>query len=247
MVDFVTTALRETGTQISGSTGTFTADFSNAPLGLRQALRRDGGQDKISFVADLPAPRDSAVLTRTDPHVGVIARYVLDTALDPALPDSARPARRCGLIVTQAVSKPTVALLIRLRTHLTLPGRDEARTHVAEEARIVAFSGSPKDPRWLDHSQVDQLLSAEPSANVSPDVARNVMTTVLAALDDLTPHLEQTAQAVADELREAHLAVRQAARGERAGQLSVRGLQVEPQLPVDVLGVYVYRPAGGQR
>jgi len=39
--------------------------------------------------------------------------------------------------------------------------------------------------------------------------------------------------------------VRVAARGDRAGGLTVRGLSVRAQLPPDVLGVYVYRPAGG--
>ncbi len=32
--------------------------------------------------------------------------------------------------------------------------------------------------------------------------------------------------------------------GDRAGALGVRGLTVTPQLPVDILGVYVFRPAG---
>ena len=31
------------------------------------------------------------------------------------------------------------------------------------------------------------------------------------------------------------------------GQLGIRGLTVEPNLPVDVLGVYVYSPAGGTK
>ena len=70
---------------------------------------------------------------------------------------------------------------------------------------------------------------------------------VLAALPGaIAPHLEQFAQDLAASLREAHVRVRTAARGERAGDLGVRGLTVRPQLPVDVLGVYLYQPGGNR-
>ena len=68
---------------------------------------------------------------------------------------------------------------------------------------------------------------------------------VLKGLPTLQPHLDDQAVAIADELRDAHISVRQAARGDRAGTLGIRGLDVTPQLPVDILGVYIYRPAGG--
>ncbi|MDQ3150757.1 MAG: hypothetical protein M3R63_03230, partial [Actinomycetota bacterium] len=61
----------------------------------------------------------------------------------------------------------------------------------------------------------------------------------------VTPELERTASELADELREAHVRVRRAARGRHAGALGIAGLSVSPQLPVDVLGVYVYLPAAG--
>jgi hypothetical protein len=51
----------------------------------------------------------------------------------------------------------------------------------------------------------------------------------------LAPHLAQLAQERADDLREAHRRVR------RVASLSVR-VAVEPQLPPDVLGMYVYLP-----
>jgi hypothetical protein len=50
---------------------------------------------------------------------------------------------------------------------------------------------------------------------------------------------------VADDLRSAHVTVRTAARGDRVGRLATHGLDVSPELPADLLGVYVFRPAGG--
>ena len=141
---FVRTVLEETGTQLTPTIRGFTADLALTPVGLVDALGRPA--KPLPFVTDLPAARGTAVLTRTDPRVGAIARYTLDAALDPALPDNARPARRGGVITTNQVTAITVALLVRFRTHLHLPGRDRITTHLAEEARVLAFSlggGSP--------------------------------------------------------------------------------------------------------
>jgi superfamily II DNA or RNA helicase len=237
---FVQTVLTETRAQLTPTERGFAADLALAPVGLVDALGRP--PKPVPFVTDLPAPRGTAVLVRTDPRVAAIARYTLDAALDPALPDSARPARRCGVITTADVPAVTVALLVRFRTHLHLPGRDRITTHLAEEARVLAFTASQAGPTWLAPDQVDTLLAARPTANTPPDAATNTAAAILRALPSLQPHLEGQAHAIADELREAHLSVRQAARGERAGTLGVRGLDVTPQLPVDVLGLYIYRP-----
>lgn len=239
---FVQTVLVETGTQVTPTTRGFTADLALAPVGLVDALGRPA--KPLQFVTDLPAPRGTAVLNRTDPRVAAIARYTLDAALDPALPDNARPARRCGVITTRDVDAITVALLVRFRTHLHLPGRDRITTHLAEEARVLAFTATGAGPTWLTPDQVDTLLAAHPTENTPRDTATNTATAILRALPSLQPHLETQAHDIADELRDAHTSVRQAARGDRAGTLGIRGLDVAPQLPVDVLGVYIYRPVG---
>jgi superfamily II DNA or RNA helicase len=239
---FIRTVLAETGTQVTATPHGFAADLALAPIGLVDALGRPS--KPLPFVTDLPAPRGTAVLVRTDPRVAAVARYTLDAALDPALPDHARPARRCGVITTSDVTTMTVALLVRFRTHLHLPGRDRITTHLAEEARVLAFTATQAGPTWLPPDHVDTLLTARPTANTPPDAAHNLAAAVLKALPSLTPDLEAQARVIADELRDAHLSVRQAARGDRAGALGVRGLDVTPQLPVDVLGVYIYRPTG---
>ena len=241
---FVTGALRELGADIvADDTTSLTADIANTPIGLRDALRAKG--TTITFSADLPAPKGAAVLQRTDPTVSGLARFVLDGALDDQLPREQRPARRCGMIATRAVDQITTALLLRLRTHVTLPGRDGERTHVAEEAKVVAFAGSPANPRWLHEDEVAQLMTALPDANVPPDVATNTLTAVLKALPSLEDDLARVARDVADGLRSAHVTVRTAARGDRVGRLATHGLRVTPELPADLLGVYVFRPAGG--
>ena len=73
--------------------------------------------------------------------------YVLNAALDPALPDGARPARRCGVITTDSGRQAHRRLLMRFRTHLTCPAATASATHLAEEARVLAFTGPPTAAR----------------------------------------------------------------------------------------------------
>ncbi len=146
------------------------------------------------------------------------------------------------------MQQPTTLLLARFRVQLTLPGRYGTGLQVAEEARMLGFTGPPGSPTWLEPADIDALVGATATANTPPDLARNALTAVLAGLPHLTEHLNDTAAALAEELREAHVRVRRSARGgETAGGLGVRGLTAEPQLPVDVLGTYVYLPAGSSR
>ena len=59
----------------------------------------------------------------------------------------------------------------------------------------------------------------------------------LTALPDLQPALDLRATTLAGDLRDSHSRVRVA-----IGGMPRRGLAVDPILPVDVLGVYVYLP-----
>ena len=215
------------------------------PVGLKDTLQASG---LLLWVSDLPAPHGAATMTRTDKRVGALAQFVLDGALDANLLTNWRPARRAGVIITKAVDTLTTLLIVRFRIHLTLPGRDGPRTQVAEEARAVAFTGAPRNPTWLPPQQVEQLLSAQPCANVPADRVRGLMGNVLRSLqENSSALLDDQARHVAEELRQAHIRVRQSARGrEIAGSLTLRGLEVTPQLPADILGAFVYQPGGDQ-
>ena len=80
------------------------------------------------------------------------------------------------------------------------------------------------------------LLLSEPDVNITPDLASNAISRIVDGFDHLRPRLEKEAKKRAEELLHAHRRVRTAAR--------LRGLRykVEPHLPPDVLGIYVYLP-----
>jgi hypothetical protein len=101
----------------------------------------------------------------------------------------------------------------------------------------VAFAGAPATPSWLSREAAESLLQAEPDENVSDDVARSFVRKVLDNLGPIQGRLDVTAYERGKELLAAHKRVRQA--------IQRRGMKetIEPQLPADILGLYVYLPA----
>ncbi|WP_409237999.1 helicase-related protein [Streptomyces sp. PA5.6] len=222
--------------------GGFTAHTDALPQGLRDAVTAALGPRHPRPVVfhDAPsAPRGEVALTRTDPVVAATARFVLDTALDEKFPAWQRPARRCGVIRTNAVQRPTTMLLVRHRFQLSLPTRDGGvRPQLAEDARVVAFQGRPEAPQWLPDEDALALLEARATGNSDPAFATDHIASILAALKTgLMDELRLRSQVAATELEASHHRVRTAARARLAG------LKAVPQGDPDVLGVFLYRPA----
>jgi superfamily II DNA or RNA helicase len=223
-----------------GSTLGFHATTATLPIGLTEELNSAVGErSSILFRHTPPPARGEAALVRTDPAVAAIARFVLDAALDGQLDGWQRPARRCGVIRTTAVTTRTTLLLVRYRFHLTLPSRSGDRQLVAEDAQLLAFSGSPANATWLDEAAAAALLDAKPEGNTAPDFAQTSIELVIGQLHDLIPALEAGGDRLAAGLVDSHKRVRTAVDVVR------RGLKVTAQKPADILGVYVYLPAGG--
>ncbi|MGW7568974.1 helicase-related protein [Streptomyces tendae] len=224
------------------TTSDFTAQVGGTPAGLRDALATAVGAEVIERDRPIPFRNDPAVargevaLVRTDPVVGALASHVLNSALDTEA-DGARPARRCGVVTTDAVSTRTTLLLVRYRFHLTLPSRSGEKQLVAEDARLLAFEGSPKNAVWLSQERAAALLGATASENTDPHFGERMMKRVLDQLPETTGHLESYGDELAAELDASHRRVRQA-----SGEI-VRGLSVTAQKPADVLGAYLYLPA----
>ncbi|WP_327417169.1 DEAD/DEAH box helicase [Streptomyces sp. NBC_01233] len=242
--DFALEALRDLDALVRdprNGSGDFTAQVGGTPAGLQDALAATLGnrlveQDREIPFRNTPAiARGEAALVRTDPAIGAIASYVLDSALDvDAL--GPRPARRCGVVTTDAVTTRTTLLLVRYRFHLTLPSRTGERQVVAEDARLLAYEGMPSRARWLDADAATALLAARATTNTHEQSARNHITRTLDGLPDLSAHLTKYGKSLASELDASHRRVR------KANEEIVRGLKVVPQEPADVLGVYVYLP-----
>ncbi|WP_214105077.1 DEAD/DEAH box helicase [Acrocarpospora catenulata] len=224
--------------------GGFTVDVSGTPAGLRDALAPVVGGEAVEKGQPVPFRRQPAVargeaaLVRTDPVVGALASYVLGVALDGRheQPGRERPASRCGVISTKAVATRTTLLLVRYRFHLTLPSRSGTRELVAEDARLLAFQGSPANAVWLPPVEALKLLDATADDNIDRVFGERTMARVLDGLPATAGHLEEYGERLRAELLDSHRRVRSA-----SGEI-VRGLDVVTHKPADILGTYVYLP-----
>jgi hypothetical protein len=237
---FTRNALQMIGASVQG-TSPIQVDVTEAPQGLKDLLNQSlgsGYKPKFSARFDLPIKDKEYYLTRTHPMIESLSSFTLENALDPMNGKEAKnPARRCGVIRTKAVEKRTTVLLVRFRYHIIKEKKgEENKPLLAEECGLLAFTGSPENAVWLDKEQAEKLLQAAPDQNVNPDQARDFVQKVIDGFDSLRPHLDETAKQLGEQLLDAHQRVRLASKQ--------KGVQthVEPNLPPDVLGIYVYLP-----
>ena len=233
---FVTTAVRGYRGTATKRRGSLLLDLRETPAAVREAA---GGKDEIRARFELPVSEGEVYLSRTHPLVEGLASYAMESALDPVLADGSRRvlAARCGAIRTKAVQTRTTVLLVRFRYHILTTINEVTRPLLAEDCQLVAFSGAPATPSWLSREVAESLLQAEPDENVSDDVARAFVRKVLDNLGPIQGRLDVMAYERGKELLAAHRRVRQAS--QRRGMKET----IEPQLPADILGLYVYLPA----
>lgn len=205
-------------------------DLSETPQALKDAI---GGHESFQARFELPIQDGQLYLNRTHPIVEGLATHVMDTALDPMVKSV---ARRCGVIRTNHVARRTTLLLTRFRFHIIAKQGNEENPLLAEDCQVLAFTGSPEKAEWLEPEQAEALLEVIPDSNISADQAKKFLQKVIDQFDNLSPHLESVAQQRGNDLLEAHRRVRSAAK--------LKGVRyrVEPQLPPDVLGIYMFMP-----
>ena len=201
------------------------------PRSLRQSLGRD---DAFAGRFDLPIQPGEIYLARTSPVVEGLATWVLDTALDETGYDTPPIARRCGVIRTEAVTARTTLLLLRNRYHLML-SKQKNRPLMAEEIIPLAFTGTPDAPVILEADAIASLLSASPIGSLTDSLVRQQLELLPGLFTAVRPMLDATAVRRAQELLAAHTRVRSASR--ITGQVTV-----QPVLPVDILGSFIYLP-----
>jgi len=229
---FVQETLNLHGAVIARKNKHFAFDITEVPRPLKDAIAiESGNQFKARF--DLPVDEGVLYLNRTHPVVESLANYIMNASLDP-MADAA--ARRCGVIRTRKVTKRTTVLLARFRYHIITIRRDIETPLLAEECRLLSFRGSPERAEWLNEEESENLLFAEPDANINPDQAAGFVAKVNNGFGFLKEKLGEVAGERAENLLQAHRRVRRAAR--------LKGIRyrVEPHLPPDVLGIYIYLP-----
>jgi superfamily II DNA or RNA helicase len=194
-----------------------------------------GSQQKLTLSFVSPTPDRVEFIGRNHPLVESLARYLLEDVLSNTVDPV---AARCGFTVTDAVTKRTTLLLLRLRHLIDSPkqGLKEDKSLLAEECLVVGFTGSTSNPIWLEQSEALRLIeTAEPVADPpSLGLVRSDMRDLLESMEDLQEELELIAKSRSQDLAQSHRRVRAIT---KEGQVKVKA-----QLPMDLLGVYVLKP-----
>lgn len=192
----------------------------------------------ISFVS--PTPAGAEYVGRNHRFVAALARYLLEAAIAG---QGAGIVARCGAIRTRAVAELTALALLRVRYLLRQPDRAPL---LAEEVRVVGWQGGNGRPlRWLADDEALRLLAeGKPDANLPLAEKQELVRWALGeanggwqrANGEWWEGVEARIRLRAQALAESHKRVRQtiAAR--------VRGLDIQPHLPPDLLGVVVLQP-----
>ena len=244
--NFVLTACQKLGIQVRGGRHsavwevmTEPAALVNVPEAVRRTLPADRrGRWTITFTS--PTPEGAEYVGRNHSFVAALARYLFEQAFAGT---GEAVTARCGAIRTRAVQRMTALLLLRPRFQLLQPSRPPL---LAEEVLVTGWELYGN--RWLSPQEALRLLSAEPDANLPLSEKRELVGTALEEAKKLLvgaahPNpLRVLLQDRAAQLKEAHRRIRST-----VGQ-PVRGLQVQPHWPPDLLGVLVLQPlVGGAR
>jgi len=231
---FVERAMARFGARVEDKRTTLVAHVHALDAALRERLGQRDLKGSIRLALSEPAPSGTALLSRTHPLTTSLAETLVEASLDP---EALTPLGigRVGAWPTDAVTKVTRILLLRIRYKLTVHGRRE-RLLLAEEASLVALQSgqviaSEEDAR--------ALLAAPATADLALS-ARNRF--IARAQEDLQAQLSEP---LADYVRQrAEALMEDHARLRTAAGTGAR-VTVEAVTPPDVIGLFTLLPSEG--
>lgn len=219
----------------SGKKGIVLAHLGALPATLKERLAARGLEKTLRLVFGDKEDARGTVVTRSHPLPSTLAETLIEGALDPEAA-AVKPLGRQGAWLTSAIREVTILALLRLRYKLTIHGRRE-RLLLVEEAGAVAF-GPDSDTPILEDTAARALLETAAAGNLA-DVARErLLASARRRMDAmLAGSLADYASERAKALSNDHARL-------RASGVNVPRVSVEPVLPADVIGLFVFVPAG---
>ncbi len=206
------------------------------PEAMKPWLEKAGGKGDALLAFQAPVEKGRTYWGRNHDAVENLCRAVLSESLNPER--AVRNASRAAVVLSKAVRERTVIYILRARHVIEEPRR---KTHlVAEEILVQALAGPER--RALPADEAYALME---SPGVSGDLPRPVqeaqLERELSVLPELRPRFDALAYERAAELVRQHERYRTALEGEGK---ATRYKVVEPVIPLDILGIYIFVPGG---
>ena len=230
--EFVTTALNNLfGVQVIKDRKGYRIVTANLPDPLRGILTT-GEIVNVSFQS--PTPEGYQYLGRNHRFVEQLCQLIMANTVNRV----DKRAARTAVIRTRQVALKTTILLFRCRN--VIEDRKGQRQVVAEEMVLWGWRGIPQQKEYLDHAEARELLAnVRASSDLSLQARAGFLDNELKLLKDFNAEFDAVAEKQSKKLVDAH---------ERFSALmdGKRFQVVYPVLPMDLLGVYVFLPDGGQ-
>lgn len=192
------------------------------------------GPVKLAFRS--PVPDGFVYWGRNHGAVETLCQLVLARSLQKDRPSPV--AARSSVVVSGAVTERTVVYVLRAR-HVLEDLRRKSHW-VAEEVLCQGVSGPDRIP--VDAAVVEALMAnPRPLVDLPPEVQAKHLERELSLVADRRPIWDQLAFARAEELLKQHERYYKAlGTDSRSSKLKI----VEPVIPMDVTGIYVFLPGG---
>lgn len=201
----------------------FTLDNINN-LSLKQNFKDEGFTNREVI--------DFAQLYRASPFVSILASSVVEQAMS----GKNLALNRCGISLSKDVTKITSIYLLRLRYQMKLTYNQQTRRHLMVEEIVPFMAQGVKNVTWDSSERVqDLLVNTQGQGNFQPSTAKRHLDTALALIKEHPEQLQELAVQRAAKLQQDHASVKQFSSD---GHVT----QVQPCMPVDIMGIYVLLP-----
>jgi len=240
--------LGATPEQIYHTPTTFKIPFAPLKSDLYDRFDAEGIQpnakNELYVDYEFPGHANCLSIHRSHPLVSILAETVLERSLTDSSYLSFNKQMlqfgRVGVWKNATIESVTTLALLRLRFKLSVLGRH----FLVEEACLYGWNKAGEN---LSEQQALELLK-EPSAGDMPEILRSKqLNAAQDALNAKRSEIEQFAEQRADELQKDHKRIRKASKVKGAKFLlnnnkAAVKYEVEPHLPVDIIGFYVLIP-----
>lgn len=209
---------------------------AGAPFAVTHLFAEKKQEMLISFAT--PTPDGYRYIARNHDLVDTLCQLLISEAMNDK---GDYRVSRSSVIRTSTVAKRTTVILLRVRN--VIKSLNTQTQIVAEELILRGFAGEPPEnpADWLDEEDCMSLLQTQATGEVPAGEKRQLLVDATEDLEDAADTLNQLARNRAVHLIEAHNRFSKQTTG--SGRKTTASYEpVEPILPMDIMGIYVFTP-----
>lgn len=199
--------------------------------GLPPALHHIFEKESIKIMFSIPLEDGFKYVARNHPLVDALSQILI---AESRMKQSLHGVSRASIIKHRSIKKTTTIALFRVRNVIESLATKEQL--VAEELHLWGYQGLPTDNDWLEEKNCMKLLDLKADGELAEIQKQEYFEDAIEEILKVEDLRNQLARKQAEKLIEAHDRFRQAVRSRKAFQV------VEPILPMDIMGVYVFVP-----